>query len=121
MSVYAGPEITDSNLVLCLDAGNTKSYSGSGTSWTDLAQGLVFSSNGTLTPLETKAGVLSFAFNSSGYWTYSTTPSLVDMAGECTLIYWYYNEGLSTRRTIFEKAGTIYSRSLQFLAHSCCK
>jgi len=116
MSVYAGPEITDSNLVLCLDAGNTKSYSGSGTSWTDLAQGLVFSSNGTLTPLETKAGVLSFAFNSSGYWTYSTTPSLVDMAGECTLIYWYYNEGLSTRRTIFEKAGTIYSSYEQEIA-----
>jgi hypothetical protein len=119
MSVYAGPEITNSNLVLCLDAGNTKSYPGSGTSWTDLAQGLVFSSNGTLTPLETKAGALSFAFNSSGYWTYSTTPSLVDMAGECTLVYWYYNEGLVTRRTIFEKAGTIYNSYEQEIAMTC--
>ena len=119
MSARGGPEITDSNLVLFLDVGNTKSYPGSGSSWTDLAQGLVFSANGTVTPVETKAGALSFAFNSSGYWTYSTTPSLVDMAGECTLIYWYYNEGLSTRRTIFEKAGTIYSSYEQEIAMTC--
>lgn len=119
MSACGGPEITDSNLVLFLDVGNTKSYPGSGSSWTDLAQGLVFSANGTVTPVETKAGALSFAFNSSGYWTYSTTPSLVDMAGECTLIYWYYNEGLSTRRTIFEKAGTIYSSYEQEIAMTC--
>ncbi len=119
MSARGGPEITDSNLVLFLDVGNTKSYPGSGSSWTDLAQGLVFSANGTVTPVETKAGALSFAFNSSGYWTYSTTPSLVDMAGECTLIYWYYNEGLSTRRTIFEKAGTIYNSYEQEIAMTC--
>lgn len=119
MSVRGGPEITDSNLALFLDVANTKSYPGSGSSWTDLAQGLIFSANGTVTPVETKAGALSFAFNSSGYWTYSTTPSLVDMAGECTLIYWYYNEGLSTRRTIFEKAGTIYNSYEQEIAMTC--
>ena len=37
--------VTDS-LVLCLDAGNTKSYPGSGTTWTDLSGN---GSNGTLT------------------------------------------------------------------------
>jgi hypothetical protein len=37
MGVYAGPEINESGLVLCLDAGNTKSYPGSGTAWTDLS------------------------------------------------------------------------------------
>jgi hypothetical protein len=46
MSVYSGPEISNSGLVLCLDAGNTKSYLGSGTTWTDLS-GL--GNNGTLT------------------------------------------------------------------------
>ena len=37
MGVFAGPEITESGLVLALDAGNTKSYPGSGTTWTDLS------------------------------------------------------------------------------------
>lgn len=34
---YAGPEIVDSGLVLALDAGNSKSYPGTGTTWTDLS------------------------------------------------------------------------------------
>ena len=45
MGVFAGPEITESGLVLALDAGNSKSYPGSGTTWTDLSG----TSNATLT------------------------------------------------------------------------
>ena len=37
MGVFAGPEITESGLVLALDAANSKSYPGSGTTWTDLS------------------------------------------------------------------------------------
>ena len=37
MGVFAGPEIVEDGLVLALDAGNTKSYPGSGTTWTDLS------------------------------------------------------------------------------------
>jgi hypothetical protein len=37
MSAYGGPEVVDSGLVLSLDAGNAKSYPGSGTTWTDLS------------------------------------------------------------------------------------
>lgn len=46
MSAYGGPEISDSGLVLSLDAANPKSYLGYGTTWTDLTGG---GSNGTLT------------------------------------------------------------------------
>jgi hypothetical protein len=46
MGAYAGPDVSESGLVLALDAGNTKSYPGSGTTWTDLS-GL--GNNGTLT------------------------------------------------------------------------
>jgi hypothetical protein len=46
MSVYGGPEVVNSGLVLCLDAANPKSYPGSGTAWTDLS-GL--GNHGTLT------------------------------------------------------------------------
>jgi len=37
MSVFGGPSIVTSGLVLNLDAGNSKSYSGSGTTWNDLS------------------------------------------------------------------------------------
>ena len=46
MASAHSPRIITDGLVLCLDAGNTKSYPGSGTSWSDLSgQG----NNGTLT------------------------------------------------------------------------
>jgi len=37
MSAYGGPNIVEDGLVLCLDAANKKSYSGSGTVWRDLS------------------------------------------------------------------------------------
>lgn len=36
MSYYTGPDITSNNLIMCVDAANTKSYSGTGTAWNDL-------------------------------------------------------------------------------------
>ena len=45
MGVLYSPKIVTDGLVLCLDAGNTKSYPGSGTTWTDLSTN---GNNGTL-------------------------------------------------------------------------
>jgi hypothetical protein len=45
MGVYAGPDVVENGLVLALDAGNAKSYPGSGTTWTDLSGN---GNNGTL-------------------------------------------------------------------------
>ena len=46
MGLAHSPNIVTDNLVFCVDAANTKSYSGSGTDWKDLgSQG----NNGTLT------------------------------------------------------------------------
>jgi hypothetical protein len=45
MALHHSPRIVTNGLVLCLDAGNRKSYSGSGNVWRDLAG----SNNGTLT------------------------------------------------------------------------
>lgn len=50
MSCFVGPEIVNDGLVLCLDAANTKSYSGSGTTWYDLSgNGIHFSMVGSVT------------------------------------------------------------------------
>lgn len=45
MAVSSGPEITNNGLVLHLDAANSRSYPGSGTTWTDLSGN---GNNGTL-------------------------------------------------------------------------
>lgn len=37
MSTAAGPDIVENGLVLYLDAGNSRSYPGTGTTWTDLS------------------------------------------------------------------------------------
>lgn len=37
MAIHGGPDIVEDGLVLSLDAGNTKSYPGSGTAWNDLS------------------------------------------------------------------------------------
>ena len=53
MSVFGGPNIIDSGLVLSLDAGNVKSYPGTGTIWYDKSG---FQNNGTLTNGPTFSG-----------------------------------------------------------------
>ena len=45
MGVTYNPKIATDGLVLCLDAANRRSYPGTGTTWSDLAE----SNNGTLT------------------------------------------------------------------------
>jgi len=49
MALAHSPKIITDGLVLCLDAGNTKSYPGSGTTWTDLSGN---GNNGTLNNMD---------------------------------------------------------------------
>lgn len=109
--------IPTSGLVMNLDAGNAASYPGSGTVWTDLSpSALTFNSAGTFPTYEVKNGYPSFAFNGSGYWYCGTNYGLVDLGGDFTLILWLFGEDVTTRKTIFEKAGTSYNSYEQELA-----
>ena len=47
MAVGYNPRIVTNGLVLCLDAGNTRSYPGSGTTWTNLTNNAVTTISGT--------------------------------------------------------------------------
>jgi hypothetical protein len=64
MGVAYNSRIVTDGLVLALDAGNTKSYPGSGTTWTDLSG---FGRNGTLTNMEIPGDYSS----SVGYFDFS--------------------------------------------------
>ena len=78
MAIYDNPKIVTDGLVLCLDAGNSKSYPGSGTTWFDMSgQG----NNGTLTngPTFTADTRATLNFDGSNDW-FSTTLSIGDAA-----------------------------------------
>jgi hypothetical protein len=115
--MYFSPRLVTNGLTLCLDVADKNSYTGSGTVWKDLAQGLVFNSTGaTQTPITKINGVPCFDFNGSGYWECGTNFSLVDLGGDCTIIMWFYCQTTAARKTIFEKAGTSYQSYEQEIA-----
>ena len=71
MGITYNPRIVSSGLTLCLDAGNPKSYPGSGTTWTDLSGG---GNTGTLTngPTYSSANFGSIVFDGTN--DYVTIP-----------------------------------------------
>ena len=77
MAGFAGPNGIVDGLVLALDAGNTKSYPGSGTTWTDLSGN---SNTGTLTngPTYSSADGGSIVFDGTN--DYVTVPANSDFS-----------------------------------------
>ena len=78
VGAYAGPDISESGLVLALDAGNSKSYPGAGTTWTDLSGR---GNTGTLTNMD------GTNFNSAngGSLTFDGSDEFVQCSGSLTL------------------------------------
>jgi hypothetical protein len=110
MSVFGGPNIIEDGLVLCLDAGNTKSYPGTGSTWTDLsrngnnasAQGsLVFSTDGkgcfdfaTATGANANSASMGWSFGSN----------MIPTTGNFTFECWIKNPAASNQQGMFANA-----------------
>jgi hypothetical protein len=79
MGINYNPRIVTDGLVLALDAGNTKSYPGSGTTWTDLSGG---GNTGTLTngPTYSSANGGSIVFD--GVNDYATCSNILNFTTE---------------------------------------
>ena len=79
MGAYVGPEVVTNGLVLCLDAANPKSYSGTGTSWFDVSSE---QNHGTLvnSPVYStdNSGRFNFTASSDQYATVQHTSKLSD-------------------------------------------
>lgn len=91
MATTTGPNIASSGLLLSLDAGNTKSYPGSGTTWTDLSGN---GNTGTFTTGVTYAAVNGGAFNFDGgdasHIQIVNTTGQLDFPGDFTVALWIY-------------------------------
>ena len=74
MGLSHSPSIVMNGLVLCLDAGNTRSYPGSGTTWADLSGNR---NSGTLTngPTYSSANGGSIVFDGANDYTDCSSPS----------------------------------------------
>jgi len=110
-----GNIVTD-QISLCLLPQNSICYPKGGGSWYDIAKGLVMTSYGTQTPFTTMGGALGFSFNDSGYWQCTSNSNLVDLGGDCTIVMWIYGTTGQSRRTIFQKNGTVYGSYEQEIA-----
>ena len=95
MAVGYNPKIVTDGLVLALDAANLKSYSGSGTTWTDLSSN---SNTGTLTNSPT------YSSNDGGYIDFDGTNDYVQLSASSDLnfgtgnftIEGWFNKGATT-------------------------
>ena len=90
MSAFAGPEIVNDGLMLALDAGNSKSYPGNGTSIIDLSN---TNNNGSLrngtTYDSNNGGSLVFSSVAKHDVAFSNSSSL-SITGPITLSAWIY-------------------------------
>jgi len=120
MALAHSPRISTDGLVLCLDAGNTKSYPGSGTTWTDLIGN---GNNGTLVNgvgySGSNGGSLSFD-GVDDYVSVSNSSSL--NSSTSTLICWAksntatWNESgfLMSKRDVFVMHPQINTKTVRF-------
>ena len=90
MAVGYNPRIVTDGLVLALDAGNTKSYPGSGTNVSDLSgSGYNFTMTNGATTNATNGGVFSFD-GSDDYLNTTSIPSSFWNSGSWTVSLWAY-------------------------------
>ena len=83
MGLSHSPKIVTNGLVLCLDAGNTKSYPGSGTAWTDLSG---YGRNGTL------VNGVTYSSDNKGCMTFD---GVNDYAVVDTNVYYNYDKEIT--------------------------
>ena len=89
MSASINPDIITDGLVLCLDAGNSASYPGSGTLWTDLSGN---GNNGTLTngPTYSSANKGGIVFDGTNDYVICGSGSQYNLGNNFTLSSWVY-------------------------------
>jgi hypothetical protein len=94
MSAFGGPNIIDDGLVLYLDAGNRKSYPGSGTTWFDKSGR---GNNGTLIngPTFNTGSLGSVVFDGVNDYVNCGNSTVLNLVNDLTLSCWVKSTGRS--------------------------
>ena len=130
MACHGGPNLVEDNLVLYVDAANTKSYPGTGTAWNDISGS---GNNGTLTNGTAWITARGGAFSFDGTNDYVGFPQINFAGTEITAAIWifgvnnnassviYFDNAAGNRvlnvhipwsnnRVYFDKGGSSYDR-----------
>ena len=97
--IFGAPPIVTNGLVLSLDAGNSKSYPGSGTTWSDLSGNR---NTGTLTP---GASGLTFNRDGGGSLVFDGTDDYINIPASATTAFTGTNYTIS----VWVKLSSIHS------------
>jgi hypothetical protein len=100
VSLYHSPQISLNGLVLCLDAANTKSYPGSGTTWTDLSGG---GNNGTL------ANSPAYNSGNGGYLSFDGIDDSVQIGGSTRYFTSYITQQITIETWIYVPSSATWS------------
>jgi len=97
MALAHSPSIVTDNLIQCFDAGNVKSYPGSGTTWTDLSPR---AADGTLTngPTFSSDNVGNIVFDGSN--DYVSIPNIT-LSRNCSILFWFKDNNPGNWTDIF--------------------
>ena len=118
MALAHTPKIITDGLVLCLDAGNTKSYPGSGTSWSDLSGN---SNTGTLTngPTYSSDDGGSIVFDGvDDYITTNTNANFTLGASEDFALEWWEYWTLTSPTTMHGHVGVFDNGCLHIASYT---
>ena len=99
------PSIVMNGLVLCLDAGNSKSYPGSGTTWTDRSGG---GNNGTLTngPTYSSSSGGSIVFDGTNDYVNCVNNSSLSFTNNLTVSIWCSSNNAASYRSPLMKTSS---------------
>ncbi len=115
MATGIGPEVAMDGLVLHLDAANENSYSGTGTTWSDL------SGNGNAamvnSPVFNSTSPSSFTFDATNEYFSLSSNSEMAMDGDVTLISWFKQNTTGSPHQTTMCTAINYRAGLKLMSH----
>lgn len=111
MGVGYNPKIVTNGMILCLDAGNPKSYPGSGTTWSDLSGN---GYHGTLTngPTYSSSDGGSIAFDGVNDYVINSSFNITPVNNELTISMFYKTSNNANEKMLIDLCATDGNRDL---------
>ena len=106
MAIFYNPRTITDGLVLCLDAANSKSYPGSGTTWTDLSgNGNHVTISGATYNSSERLGCFDFDGTDDYAYSSSTVNNMSSLSGLSLFIWCKADSGSPIRRYAYDGRG----------------